>query len=121
MSNVSLVGINLFAKDHQKLAQFYGAILGVEMTATEHPPSDLVTYSADVPGFTTVTFHPEAPQQAVNFARHQFKFRVSDLDLLIKNATAAGGSQVGRPMTYAGERYVMISDPENNVSTFIGK
>lgn len=116
----TLEKVDLFVANAPAMVRFYEAVFEMKMQETDAGPYKF--YIGKIPGFTTLQFVPEE-LSGIKFQqnRHQFNFRVKDLNQVIRTTLANGGTQQGEIIRNGKDRIFSVTDPEHNFIVFAGE
>ena len=118
----SLIGAVLYAKDLPRLAEFYRAVVGLQVQTMQegfavlgHPPSQLVIVR--IPKRIAETITIETPPQRREDTPIKLVFAVPDIVAARKSAAERNGeiNPVEREWEFGGAKVCDGHDPEGNV------
>ena len=104
-----LTHVNVDAQDPERLAAFWGAVLGVSVRGRWE---QYVALEPAAPGAPSVCFQ-RVPEAKAGKNRLHLDLEVDDLDTALARAEALGATLVQR-VEQAGERWCVCADPEGN-------
>lgn len=103
-----LAGVTIDCQDPQRLADFWFAVLGGQITESL-PGWRRVT----VAGGPVLTFQP-VPEPKVGKTRLHLDIAVEDVDEAVKQVESLGGQWTGERHDYAEGAVLVMTDPESN-------
>lgn len=119
-TNFQLVKVDLTVTNMEKMVVFYSKVFESDFKPVEVGPHKI--FIGNIPGLFTIQLVPkQLTGNEVEQNRQQFNLMVNDLDKVIEQSNANGGSQVGEIQNQDGKRVFSVQDPDQNYIVFIGE
>ncbi|MGH7495035.1 MAG: VOC family protein [bacterium] len=113
----SLICITLATTRLPEMTAFYDKVFDAHMHAK--PMLGTTLYTGNIAGIRLLLCPNEIAGVKAEQNRHQLKFKVTDLDALLRQVNAAGGAPVGEIVASAQGKTVAVRDPDGNTIEFI--
>ncbi len=114
-----LLKVDIIVNDTKKMVQFYENVFEMKLSPIQKGP--FTFYKGNIKGFGEIQFVPkEVVEVDIKQNRHQFNFRVNNLDEVIKKCLKFEGKQQSEIAMQENDRMFSVTDPDNNFIVFVG-